>query len=383
MIEKEFISDLTIYTKADYAKFIDKYKDKANSVIASLLENDSISYVSNITSEIIAIGLEDSVWPVSINKKEYDNAIICSPYATYTKYPLDKMDSLDSFWMKGLFLVNSLVMGLFCKATKINQIVQVNNNLNSLLKHPKQFNQILPQLTALLIEKYPSHAVTFFRVNDTINKNLLHNLKKNGYIVFPDRMAHIYFPDTRYMKRSHTKRDMSLLRNTNYQIVQHNDLSDTDAERICELYRKLFVNKHSKFNADYTKEYFSQAIKKHWHHYTALRSPNGRVDAFISWFYRENVMICGPLGYDTGVDRKVGLYRKLIALCLKHAHENQFIFNMGGGSDKFKNNRGSTKTLEYTAVYCKHLPLYRHIPWRLLSWICNKLLKEFLRSSRL
>ena len=92
-------------------------------------------------------------------------------------------------------------------------------------------------------------------------------------------------------------------------------------------------------------------------------------------------MICGPLGYDTRVDRKIGLYRQLVAICLKHASENHVIFNMGGGSDEFKLKRGSTQTLEYTAVYCRHLPFYRQLPWRVLSWACNKLLKKILNST--
>jgi len=377
--------------QADYFTFYTKLnshhllaQDNSDSqLIAQILMNDSTELVSNIDTEIVAMASEDGTWALTVNKKEYHNALICSPYTTYVTYPLDELKKFDKWWLKILVLINSLVMGLICRATKLNKIVQVNNNLNSLIKHPNCFNRLMPQLTRQLVDRYPKQAITFFRVNDTINKELLKTLRKNGYIVFPDRMAHVFFPDQHYMKRSHTKRDISLLRNTRYTIVQHDDLNEQDAKRISELYQKLFIDKHSKLNPIYTETYFRQAIRYRWHHYIALRNPEGRIDAFISWFYREDVMVCGPLGYDASVDPKVGLYRQLVALCLKHANDNQCIFNMGAGSDKFKSNRGSTPTMEYTAVYCKHLPFYRHMPWQILQWACHKLLKKVIESSSL
>jgi len=382
-MKEETILNLKLYTSHDYASFVSQYAEKTSSIEANLLTHDSTEFVSNISTETVVIGTDNDFWSVSINKKEYDNALIVSPYATYVKYPFDKLDKFGTLWLKIITVINSVVMGVLCKITRINQIVQVNNNLNSLLKHPKKFNPLLPQLTKLLIRKYPHHAITYFRVNDHLNKDLLKTLRNNGYILFPDRMAHVFFPEKNFIKRSHTKRDISLLRKTNYQVVQHDQLLEADADQIAELYRKLFVEKHSKFNPVYTKAYFRQAIKNKWHHYVALRNPNGQIDAFISWFCKEDIMICGPLGYDTSVDQKTGLYRILVALCLQHSHENQLIFNMGGGSDVFKANRGSSKTLEYTAVYCKHLPFYRHIPWRIISWACNKMLSKIYESSKM
>ena len=212
-------------------------------------------------------------------------------------------------------------------------------------------------------------------MNGDLDQSLLEELRKNGYILFPDRAAHLFYPDSGYMKRSYSKRDQALLRNTKYKVVSHDELTEQDSVRICELYQMLFLKKHSKFNPAYTEEYFRQAIKHRWHQYVALRSPEGKIDAFISWFFRDNVMVCGSLGHDIYVEQKIGLYRMVFSLALKYAYENNAIFNMGAGTDQFKLNRGSKKVLEYTAVYCKHLPFYRDIPWRFLQGACNATLK--------
>lgn len=376
---QELVSDLTIYTQQDYHHFVGRYADKIHSMEAHLLQEEPNTYVRNVNTHMMILGGADDAWPISLNNKEYTNALICSPYTTYVKYPLDIISKFDQWWFRSWLLLSVKTLDLLCKVTKINCVVQVNNNLNSLLKHPTSFSRLIPRLTSLLTQRYPQHAVLFFRVNKMLDESLLHVLQKQGYIVFPDRAAHLFLPGQPYMNRSYTKRDIALLNKTHYTIVPHDDLREKDVDRICELYRKLFIEKYSKFSPDYTRAFFHQAILHRWHHYTAWRHPNGQIDAFVSWFYRDQVMICGPLGYDTQKDKKAGLYRMSIAWCLKYAHEQQLIFNLGAGSDQFKLNRGSVKVLEYTAVYCRHLPLYRHIPWWTLRWafaLCARKLFE-------
>lgn len=371
MIHEDVITDFTFFTKDNYSEFISQYADKTNSIEANLLSQKSNAWISNVDTNIIIISLKDNLWPATINYKEYKNASICSPYAIYIKYPLGMIKKFDKLWIKVALLFNASVTGLVYKFTKINQVIQLENNLHGLIKHSSYLVKFLPDLTRILSEKYKNHAITFFRVNGQLDKQLLEILKKSGYIIFPDRTAHIFYPDNNYLKRRDVKRDLKILSNTNYKIIHHDELTEQDIDRLNELYRRLFIDKHSKFNPIYTKEYFRQSVKNRWFDYKALRHPNGRIDAFISWFYRENMMICGPVGYDTAIDQNEGLYRMVIALMLKHAHETQSILNIGSGSDQFKSNRGSTRTLEYAAVYCAHLPFYRRIPWLLLSKVHN------------
>lgn len=363
--------------------FSEENKSQSHQVLRQLLTRPSTDFVDNVKTKINVLSFENDAWALTINEKEYDNALICSPYTTYVTYPLDELKKFTKMWIKCLVLLNTGIMTILCRLTKFNQVVQVNNNLNSLIKHPEIFAKKIPGITQKIVQHYPKHAINFFRVNEILDSALLTALTNAGYLVFPDRCAHVFFADQDFIRRSHTKRDLALLKKTEYQIITHEELMPEDAERFAQLYRQLFIDKHSKHNPVYTADYFREAIKNHWHHYTAMRNADGQIDAFISWFEKENRMICGPLGYDSEVDRKMGLYRQLVALCLKHANENHIVFNMGGGSDEFKSNRGSKQTMEYVAVYCQHLPFYRQIPWKIMHWACNKLLKKIVDESTL
>lgn len=345
-------------------------------IFNELCKKTSETLVSNVNTKMAALVFENHAWPITINQKEYRNALICSPYTTYVTYPLDELTKFKKTWIKCLVLCNTLIMSLLCRLTKFNQVAQVNNSLNNLIKHPRQFSDLLPQLTREIVLKFPKHAINFFRVNGELDKELLLSLKKESYLVFPDRPVYVFFPRHNFMSRSNTKRDMILLKKSPYTVISHEEITLNDTPRFAELYRQLFVEKHSRRNPIYTAYYFEKAIHNHWHHYVALKNSSGKIDAFISWFIAENTMHCGPLGYDHSVDQRVGLYRQLVAICLQHAHQHQLVFNMGGGSQRFKLNRGGTETWEYTAVYCKHLPFYRHLPWRILHFSCHKLLKK-------
>src|SRR3990167_6276150 len=354
-----------------------------DSIIVQLQQQSPTALVSNVATTIDSLELHGQRWPLTINNAEYKNALICSPYTTYITYPLDELSKLPKLWVKAAVLLNALVMSGVCRLTKINKIVQVNNSLNSLLKHPAIFMKCLPEITCTLLLRYPKHALTFFRVNAVLDEKFLQTLKQQGYLVFPDRAVHLFFLHKSVMQRRDTKRDMALLRESPYTIVPHEAFTAEDANRVAELYHQLFVDKHSSCNPIYTALYFRRAIQYRWHTFVGLRNQHGRLDGFVSWFMSGDIMISGSLGYDQSIDAKMGLYRQLVAICLKHANDNQFIFNMGGGSDAFKLNRGSTRVLEYTAVYCKHLPFYRQIPWKIFHWIFNKTLKKIVTESSL
>lgn len=356
--------------------------EQSVDIVEALLRQPTTELVSNVKTQIAALTLNNDRWPLTINQTEYDNAVICSPYTTYVTYPLDELKKISKVWVKCLVLLNTAIMSIICRLSKVNQIVQVNNNLNSLVRHPKIFAERLPQLTQQIISTYPKHAITFFRINAIFDEQFITLLKKQGYLVFPDRFTHLFFLHQSALERTDTKRDIMLLRDSSFSLVSHDALFPEDAERLAELYHQLFT-KHSKFNPIYTAHYFRQAIQYRWHTYTALRNSDGRIDGFVSWFIVGDVLLAGPMGYDHSVDLKKGLYRQLVAIYLKYASDHKLIFNMGGGSDVFKRNRGSTQVLEYTAVYCKHLPRYRQIPWKIFHWSFHKFLKKIISESNL
>ncbi len=72
-------------------------------------------------------------------------------------------------------------------------------------------------------------------------------------------------------------------------------------------------------------------------------------------------------GYDTGKPQKLGLYRLLSLHVLEEGRRLGLRLNASGGVGEFKRLRGGIATLEYNAVYQRHLPPARQRPWRLLK----------------
>jgi len=375
--------DLRIYSPAEYTEFLAHYPDQKHSITANLLLRPVTDFVSNMSARMLAMGDGREVWPISINNQKHSNPISCSPYTTYVKYPMHMIDKFETLWLKLFVIGGTQLMGLVFKLTQLDKVILINNSLNSVLKHPKLFGQQLPQLTSLLKQVHPDRAILFFRVNSELDKEFMVVLQQQGYVLFPDRLVHLFDPETGFIKQRNVRGDFAILRDTPYQIINHENIVESDIPRIGELYRRLFIDKYSPLNLQYTDEFFRQAINNRWHHYIAFRNSTGQIDAFISWYFNDNTMVCGPLGYDTTVHIEAGLYRMMISSALKFSHENKILFNLGAGSDDFKKKRGSRPVLEYTAVYYRHLSYYRQLPWMMVSRICSVLLPKLFNTNPL
>jgi len=52
--------------------------------------------------------------------------------------------------------------------------------------------------------------------------------------------------------------------------------------------------------------------------------------------------------------------------------------NLSAGAEAFKMLRGARPRLEYEAVFARHLPLVRRLPWRILPYLTQAYFKEAL-----
>ncbi len=272
------------------------------------------------------------------------------------------------------------MFSLIFKKAKFNRVVQVNNKPSDAIAYPGLSLREVRNCLQNLISHFPDHAIIFPRIDKVSSKELYENLLKAGFWMVPTRTAHIYFPDGSHFKRSHTKRDFSFLKKQAYTFVPHKQIFENDLERIHELYQLLFLEKHSRENPDLTLKFFKESHRHCWYNFFGIRNEEGIIDGFLAYEVQDGVMACGPLGYDTSMPQDKGLYRMIFAHSLKIAEENGWIYNFGGGNETFKMNRGSHRAIGYTAVYCKHLPLYRRFPWWILGRLGHKITVKILKS---
>ena len=184
------------------------------------------------------------------------------------------------------------------------------------------------------------------------------------------------------MKRSDVKKDLKALDSlTDYRPVSHQMITVEDAPRITELYKMLYLEKHSRLNPIYTQKFVEHALSDGWLDFYGLRHISGRLDGVFGCFKRGVLASTPFIGYDTARTSCRGFYRLLVAMLLRVTAENRWLLNYSSGAGEFKRRRGAVASWEWNALYVRHLPPQRRWPYRLLQLLMNSAGRRFLEAN--
>jgi hypothetical protein len=192
-------------------------------------------------------------------------------------------------------------------------------------------------------------------------------LRTNHYRIVPSRP--IYIVDTkcrRFLERNNFQADLGQLKRTAYSIVEDTRELAPHVPRMTELYRELYLRRHSPLNPQYKCEFFSMILEARFMNHRAFIK-DGRVDGFVSYFLEDGVMTASLIAYDLALPRKLALYRMGFALVIAEAAKRQMLLNLSAGAGEFKMLRGAVPVQEYDAIYDRHLPMRRRLTWACLE----------------
>jgi hypothetical protein len=227
-----------------------------------------------------------------------------------------------------------------------------------------------------LIERFPDHAIAFRSVNDLQPPGFADLLKKENFKFAVSRL--IYYTDTSSAKAFHSrmfKSDLHLLKKAPYKICTAT--TESSLSRIRQLYYKLNIEKYSAFSPQYNENFIQLLLDtsaftvKTW-------EKNGSIDAALAYFSLDKTMTSPLFAYDTDLPIKLGLYRQISALLLLDAQEKGVWLNQSAGGGSFKTLRRAEPLFEYIAVYTRHLPWQRSLPWKLLIKVASPIARKFL-----
>ena len=313
--------------------------------------------------------------PISVGDREYGASYVFSPYTHYVSYAREELSMLQSRVARAALSALLTPVGWLFKASRFNKAVQVNNRLLSTNLYPLIGAAEIASLAELLLREYPDRTLIFRSLNTRTTPVYLKTLQKLGFRLVPSRQVYLYDSPDRIPSKARwlQKRDYALLDKHGYDICGPEELSVSDSPRLAELYRLLYIEKYSAHNPIFTPLFFEQALQKDLLKLYALRSRStGRLDAVLGYYIQDGIMTTPVFGYDTAVPQEVGLYRMLSAVLLRQAAEEGCLLHESAGAAQFKRNRGATAEIEYSAVYDRHLPLYRRTGWAMLSLLLNK-----------
>jgi hypothetical protein len=90
--------------------------------------------------------------------------------------------------------------------------------------------------------------------------------------------------------------------------------------------------------------------------------------------------MCPVFGYDKNTSESNEIYRLLNTALILESKKRGCLFNQSAGAAFFKSTRRAQGSLEYLAVYTKHLPKKQKAFWKTLMFIMNKLGPKFMKN---
>lgn len=338
-------------------------------------------YVANeavARMEMVSVG-EASI-PVVVNDGDSRGCYLTSPSCHYCAYAADaveaRMQSRAVGRLGGLALRG---LARWARRRHLDRVASVNNWMLSTNPAPTIGQRDVRELTSSLVERFPDHALVFRSV-ERGRGSLADDLEAAGWWRMPNRLVFQWDPDRAPMLGRKCRKT---LRRDRREIVEHGYRSmpigeaihGAGAGRIRELYRDLYVGKHSGWNPDFTLPWFEHAAAQGWMSWRCL-ARDGRVDGFHVCYEEADRLTGGVLGYDRTMT-DVPLYRMLVADALAEGERRGKPVFLSSGAGRFKELRGAEARWEFEYVHDGHLRRARRAPWRALKALYERLADGF------
>jgi len=355
----------------------------AKDYFRPLLLNGTSYYIKNVKSEIYMLIFNNKVIPITIANPKLDNCYVCSPFDHYTTYAKDELKEIKNPFIKKTLATSIYLLAIFLRVTKINNAVYVNNWFLSTNLYPELTQNDINHITRFLKNKFPDKVILFRSINKKTTGKIYTNLTKSDYKMIVSRQVYITDPKLpHYKKKKDYKSDYNLRSKSNYKLYSVDSMNKFNSNRILDLYNDLYINKHSRLNPQFTVSFIQSCIDKQLLTIKPIVS-NGKTDAVMGYFSRNNIMTTPLFGYDSTVSKKEGLYRLLSSYLVSESEEKKLILNQSSGASKFKRTRGATPVIEYTAFYDQHVCFIQRIGWRILRLLLNGIGVPLLKKLKL
>jgi hypothetical protein len=369
----------------DAAHWLTRHPLEQGDYWRGFLTNDPSALVTNLSARTGIVVSGDEAFPLTVTEEPAGNAYPCSLLAQYVSYPLAELGLVKSPWQRWGARAGLNALQLALLAGEVDCTVQCNSWLLSTNLTPAALPRSIGEVTGRLLRRFPNHAILVKNIHDRENSGLPRLFQDAGYDLITSRQ--IYFfdgRDPRFLQKDTVKRDRKFLKEqTDYRVVEHEEFTGADVARVTDLYRQLYLDKHSRLNPQYTKRFVAGAIQKRWLELRGLRNKSGILDGVFGCFRLGETTSTPFIGYDTSLPRERGLYRLLVSLLLQRVAEERRLLNYSSGAGDFKRRRGGEPVIEFNAVYTRHLAPQRRAVFHLLRELANRVGRRFLEANEI
>lgn len=342
--------------------------------------------IGNLVTTVTTRRVGQTTLPVTINdRSQSPTCYLCCPTVAYIDYAREELRHLaESRALKraldGLLRLAAPLM----RATGFDHQVQPNNWLLATNICGAVDAVDIREMTQALCATHPEMAIVWRSLNDVSDADAIEIFRNCGYHLYPARQVYLFDCRQQPLKQHRDEtRDMQLLAQPDFTVVEPQDIRPGDFERIELLYKRLYLDKYTDLNPQYSATWLQQMHAAGILNFHGLRNRDGRLDGIAGFFDRGEVMTAPVVGYDTAIDMRAGLYRRLMAIALARARQRRLLFNMSAGAAGFKRNRGAIPAIEYSAIYHRHLPWTNRVAAAIVRLILQKTGIPIMRAYRL
>ena len=351
----------------------------------SVLEHGSAVLAPNLQAQ--AGWLDDGAggWPVTIQPGPCGNSYPASLITQYVDYPRTELEHLESLTPSVRLAGRLGLTGLDCllRIARADRVVQWNSWLMSTNLPPAGTVAACEEVTSLLRHRYADHAILLKNVDPMESVEWVPTLRRAGYELLTSRM--VYHFDGRsagFKNRSTVKRDLKeFAADPRFRWIKPEEFSVGDAPRIAQLYRQLYLEKHSALNPQYSETFVRRALRGQWLEFHGLRDTQGVLVGVFGFFTLGGTTSVPFIGYDTEMPQEAGLYRRLFSGILRLVAERGQHLNYSSGAGEFKQRRGGVPVIEFNAVYCRHLGPTRRMAFRTAAQVLNRYVRSWLEAN--
>ena len=340
----------------------------------------SADAIGNLKTQVSCIGAGELRMPVTVNSSEPDNTWICSPHTAYARYAVEELERFGHPVLTKPLQGLCRVAGHYFWNSRIDDAVAVNNWLLSTNLYPPSDRAALQSWISEAVQRWPAHAIWFRSLNPRYTEDWIRQLTEVGCVLIPSRQVYLYdhIASDNHHPRD-LRRDLRLLRTSDMAVSSSRQWTAPDFERAAELYGLLYLKKYSGLNPDYSAGFLRIWSEAGLLDLNGFRDGAGILQAVIGTFSRGDTITAPIVGYNTAEPQRRGLYRLLMASVFRSAALTRRRINLSAGAAEFKRLRGGVGTIEFSAVYARHLPKFRQRSLSALSFLARRIGEPIMR----
>lgn len=304
------------------------------------------TWIANASADLLWHG--PATLPVSRahRQRASDATYLTAPRTAWCDYPAAELHR------RGAHRAATVVSGLGqCLAgLGVDRMIFIGNYPVSTSDWPAETFPALADAAEDMGRAYPDYFIGVRNILPHRHGALQQQLEAAGFLALPARVVYEFDCTVPPAKLpAHLRRDNKALRTSGLQSVIRNRLSPADLARIHALYGRIYLDKHSQFNAQYHPAFFRDHLDAGVMQCLLLNTAHGEIAAFALLCEQASTLTVPALGYDPQTP-VAGLYRLLFAAIYDVAQQRRIRLNYSSGAGDFKRKRGGCPHLEWTYV---------------------------------